>query len=728
MASSSRRAFLESIGAGAGLLLFDGSIAHAALTGAPGRINLSLIGLTDNLLQISLSPVLDPIQPDELGVTARPSGPPLLAAGPVQARSIAWGKYRIEILENPSRVRVTQGTRLRQEIRFDLNNINPRFSLGGAPIYGLGGGSPVYDQRGATDLMRNGQQPETLYAYGARLPIPWVISPLGWGIYVGQPTGDFVFSQTEGMFRAVEATSIRNIYLALGDTPADVLREYAALTGLPHLPPLWSLGYQQSHRTLASEDEILGVAKSFREKKLPCDALIYLGTGFCPSGWNTGHGSFTFNEKVFPDPAATIGKLHAENFKVIVHTVPAADFAGGVRDGNAPAPATIASYWQKHLPLAEAGVDGFWPDEGDRLSSYTRVQRNRMYWEDARRSFPDKRPFALHRNGYAGIQRYGWIWSGDVNADWKALQAQPRVGAVAGLSGMPWWGTDTGGFWATPELSPELYVRWFQFSAFCPLFRSHGRTWKLRLPWGWNLGTAEPKEDSGPWVAAWPRAEDMRRTDVEEICRKYLNLRYQLLPWLYSEVAQTHRTGLPLMRALWLMHPQDARALTVEDCYYWGGAFLVAPVTENGARQKTHYLPPGIWWDYWNNARLEGGRDITRDADLATLPLYVKAGAIVPLGPVKQTTGALLDQPVTLTVYPGADGRFTWYEDDGASFRHESGEFMRVECAWNDAARTLTLTRDAAGRLGRDRKFSVQLKGGRTVNASLSGEVTTVRL
>ena len=156
--------------------------------------------------------------------------------------------------------------------------------------------------------MANGQGVPGLETFGARLPIPWVISPSGWGLFIGQPSGDFAFTQDEGIFRCNEATSTRNVFLILGDTPAEVLNEYAGLTGFPHMPPLWSLGYQQSHRTLSGPDEVLNVAKTFREKKLPCDALIYLGTGFCPSGWNTGHGSFTFNDEAFPDPVWMLQK------------------------------------------------------------------------------------------------------------------------------------------------------------------------------------------------------------------------------------------------------------------------------------------------------------------------------------------------------------------------------------------------------------------------------------
>ena len=184
--------------------------------------------------------------------------------------------------------------------------------------------------------------------------------------------------------------------------------------------------------------------------------MIYLGTGFCPSGWNTGHGSFTFNDKIFPDPEATIRKFHDDDFKIILHFVPPGDFHGAITDTGAAAdaPGDAAAYWQKHLPLAEAGVDGWWPDEGDRLSTYARLERNRMYWEGSRASFPEKRPFALHRNGYAGLQRYGWLWSGDVDSDWKTLKMQVMVGIAVGLSGVPYSGHRHGRLCRHPGIEP----------------------------------------------------------------------------------------------------------------------------------------------------------------------------------------------------------------------------------------------------------------------------------
>jgi len=573
--------------------------------------------------------------------------------------------------------------------------------LGSRPLFGLGEGL-IGDRRGARDAMRNGQSSPELRTTGSRVPIPWLISPEGWGIFVGLPLGTFDLTGEMGVVSSPVATSTRNVYLILGDSPAEVLHGYAELTGFPHLPPIWSLGYLQSHRTLANREEVMGIAKTFREKKLPCDGLIYLGTGFCPSGWNTGHGSFTFNANVFPDPQEMIRELHKEHFNIVLHVVPPHDFHGKITDTGSAihTPGDAVTYWAEHMPLEEMGIDGWWPDEGDLLPVEARLERNEMYWDGQRKAHPERRPFALHRNGYAGLQRYGWLWSGDIDSTWKTLAAQVANAVNVGLSCIPYWGTDTGGFVPTRELTPELYIRWFQFSAFCPLFRSHGRTWKLRLPWGWNLGTTGPLEGAEA-LGDWPAPQDLHNPDVERICRNYLELRYQMLPYIYSTFEQAHRSGLPPIRALWLAYPDDEKAVQIADQYMWGDHILVAPVLERAATRRNIYLPRGEWWDFWTNQRTktdqgnrtDQGVEFTRELDLSTIPLYVRAGAIVPMGPVRQYAMEPSDEPVTLRIYPGADGHFSWYQDDGISFAYQQRKFLRIDCSWHDSARKLTVAR-----------------------------------
>jgi len=324
------------------------------------------------------------------------------------------------------------------------------------------------------------------------------------------------------------------------------------------------------------------------------------------TGYKTGSGDYNGDGKNydFPNaPAAGYSQPHDRQsylkrlFPASAFTLPALGTEGNELSDTGTAaqqPGDAPAYWAQHAAIEPIGVDGWWPDEGDKLSVYARLDRNRMYFEGSRALQPDRRPFALHRNGYAGLQRYGWLWSGDTFSTWAALRAQIMIGINAGLCGIPYWGTDTGGFVPTPELTPELYVRWFQWSAFCPSFRSHGRAWKLRLPWGWGTGDPGPKEIEGNWVAAWPVAADLHRADVEEICRKFLETRYRLLPYLYSSVAQTHRTGIPLIRAMCLAYPQDPRAALIDDAYLWGDLFLVAPVHDKAQPPEPSICPQAI--------------------------------------------------------------------------------------------------------------------------------------
>jgi alpha-glucosidase/alpha-D-xyloside xylohydrolase len=305
------------------------------------------------------------------------------------------------------------------------------------------------------------------------------------------------------------------------------------------------------------------------------------------------------------------------------------------------------------------------------------------------------------------------------------------VAVNTGLTGMPYWGTDIGGFVPTKELTGELYVRWFQFAAFCPLFRSHGRTWKLRLPWGWNTGELGPNEITSYRNAANPDPSELHNAQVEPVCRKYLELRYRLLPYLYSAVRECYQTGLPIMRALWLHYPDDAAAVSRGDEYLWGRDLLVAPVVEKSATSRRLYLPRGAWYDYWTAEKQEGGREITRPVDLATMPLYVRAGAVLPIGPVKQYTGEKVDGPLTLAVYPGADGSCNLYEDDGSTFNYRTGEWMGLHADWDNRRRTLALRLAPGSRMlpPLRRNIEVRLAGEQAVRSIVfAGKPVTVKL
>jgi alpha-glucosidase/alpha-D-xyloside xylohydrolase len=310
------------------------------------------------------------------------------------------------------------------------------------------------------------------------------------------------------------------------------------------------------------------------------------------------------------------------------------------------------------------------------------------------------------------MARYAaFLWSGDVQSTWETLKTHVPVGINAGLSGIPYWGSDIGGFVPTPDFTGELYARWFQFAAFNPLFRSHGREWRLRLPWGWNRGEIGGFRETPSYN---PDPKELHNAAIEPICKKYLELRYQLMPYLYSAVKETCETGIPIIRALWLHYPGEAGAVARGDEYLYGRDILVAPVVEKGATSRQVYLPRGAWYDFWTREKIEGGREISRKVDLGTTPLYVRAGAVVPMGPVKQYTEEKVDAPITLLVHPGADGAFSLYEDDGKSFDFRKGEFMRVNIAWNDRQRRLTMRLAAGSKMmaPAKRNFVIEVVGG----------------
>jgi alpha-glucosidase len=608
-------------------------------------------------------------------------------------------------------------TQVVQRLAFDAAAPGVSFLLPKGPLLGLGEGGVQFDRKGSTDEMRNGQVNADADGYrlainGTRAPIQWLVGTDGWALFIHQPYGAFDFKGADGRFTPRPETPLPlDIFVVTSSDPIEIMREYAAITGLPEMPPLWAFGYQQSSRTLGGPEEILGIARTFRGKKLPCDTLIYLGTEFAPSGWNTRNGEFTWHPTNFPDPKKMMETLHDQHFRVVVHVViegrqltgTVADPctaeplpSGRTPDDRWPPVRQVSCYWPAHKAVLETGVDGWWPDQGDGFDGPSRFNRHRMYWEGTQLYRPNERPFALHRNASAGVQRFGgFIWSGDVQSRWETLKTHVPVAINTALSGLPYWGTDIGGFNPTPEYTAELHVRWFQFGAFNPLFRAHGRNWHLRLPWGWDGGDGGPFE-SGQWRVD---PAELKRPEVETICRKYLELRYRLMPYLQTALRECHDTGLPIMRALWLHYPDDPAAVARGDEYLWGRDILVAPVVEKGATSRKLYLPRGDWIDYWTEEHVAGGREIERAVDLATMPLYVRAGAVVPFGPVKQYVDEPSDAPLTLLAYPGADGSSTWYEDDGQSFAYRKGEWMRVTMTWRQAARELSLALASGARM-----------------------------
>jgi alpha-glucosidase len=692
-------------------------------------VEVTITAVSRRTVRITIQPVRDrttvPLETD--GALLERDWVPVLAKvrslpGP---RTLRSGDLTITVSPRPLSIRVErEAGRVVQELVPDEASADLLFNIDGSHLLGLGQGGPQFDRRGHVDSMVSGQGGYQLATHGARVPIQFLVGTAGWAMFVHAPLGAFDLSGDRGRLRAFNqgAALPIDVFIIAADQPAEILSEYAKITGFPEMPPLWSFGYQQSHRTLDAPEQILAEARTFRDRKLPCDAMIYLGTGFCPNGWNTNNGEFTWNARAFPDPAGAIEQLHRDHFKVVPHvvleghrltgTVSAACSApplpsGRTPDGQWPPDRQVSCYWPFHKPLADLGVDGWWPDQGDDLDAPSRLARIHMYYEGQQIYRPNQRVYALHRNGSAGMQRYAaFLWSGDVLSKWETLKTHVPVGINAGLSGIPFWGTDIGGFVPTEEYTGELYARWFQFAAFCPLFRSHGRDWKLHRPWGWNTGEIGYQETP----SYHPRPEDIRNPAIEPVCRKYLELRYRLMPYIYSAAKETCETGLPMIRALWLHYPDDPTAVARGDEYLFGRDLLVAPVVEKGAASRTLYLPRGTWYDFWTNEKHSGGREIVRKVDLETLPLFVRAGAVLPTGPLRQYTSEVADGPLTLTVFPGAGDSGYLYEDDGESFDFRNGQFMRIEIRWDDSERKLALRLASGSRMLKPNPIALEIK------------------
>ncbi|MGH9383185.1 MAG: TIM-barrel domain-containing protein, partial [Vicinamibacterales bacterium] len=711
----SRRAALKTLSAaGAGVTL-----APAVLRGQPSAIvvngkpvEIAIASVSPSTVRLSVSPVAaTPAAVRNDGALVAAANGRGLGRWRANFTPVTSGELVVRLSTDSQTLHIDtlKGVPI-QQLVLDPKSSMVSFALGKGPLFGLGEGGPQFDRKGSSYTTRNGQGGYQLRTHGGRVPIQWLVSTDGWGMFIHRPLGAFDLTGSTGTLTPTDDTQPLDVFITASADPTAIMREYGRITGFAEMPPRWAFGYMQSHRTLSGPDEVMWVARTLREKRLPCDALIYLGTEFTPSGWNTRNGEFGWKPENFPNPKQMVDTLHAQDFKVVLHVViegrrmsgAVADActpdnavpSGRTADDKWPEDRAVACYWPYHKPLYDLGVDGLWPDQGDGLDEPSRLARIRMYWEGPQLYRSNERPFALHRNGSPGMQRYGaFLWSGDVYSFWETLKTHTPVAINTGLSGIPFWGTDIGGFVPTADYTGELHVRWFQFGTFCPSFRAHGRNWHLRLPWGWNTGKLGPAELRGyTGGAADPDPKELNNPHVEPIVKKYLELRYRLLPYTYTVARECVDTGLPMMRALWLHHSDDPHAVARGDQFLWGRDILVSPVVEKGATTRRLYLPKGKWFDFWTEQALDGGREIDRAVDLETMPLHVRSGAIIPLDPVRQHVDEIVEQPLVVTVYPGLDGMFEMYDDDGKTFGYRRGEWVRVAMKWTDATRRLSIS------------------------------------
>jgi alpha-glucosidase (family GH31 glycosyl hydrolase) len=596
----------------------------------------------------------------------------------------------------------------RARLRLELTEIEAagrlrfRFEIVGEQhFYGLGQGGQPLDRLGAARRLWNCH---VNHGPGGDIAIPLIVSHLGYGLFFDNPRLAYVDAGKSHdricLDYEVEAGPFDLYYLG-GDDLRDLLLTSADLLGHAPMPPRWALGYMQSTRHFEGAEEVRGLAKTLREQQFPCDALIFLSTYGDGKGWNRAVGRLDYEPTILPEAAKTFTALREQGFRIITHEYPAIHedsplYAEAKQrgflldDGYDRATPTVrpstsyyegqrfidfaqteagAQWWGAHRQLVADGVEGWWLDGGEgptarsvlarpggpELHNRYDLFRQQAFADGEARENPERRLFLLCRSGGAGMQRFGaGCWSGDINNTWATLEAQASLGLNMGLSGVALWGTDIGGFYAVGPQTGELFVRWFQFGAFNPIMRCHGQTWRMHVPWAY-----------GP--------------EVTSICRQVLGLRYRLTPYTYTLAWQAHTRGLPLMRPLVLSYPDDPEVLERSSEFLWGDDLLVAPVTRGGARHWPLYLPKGAWHDFWTGEAHDGGQAITAAAPLDRLPLFVRAGAIIPLGPVTQNLKGYAPEEITILVYPEAASSFTLYEDDGETNAYRNGHFALTE-------------------------------------------------
>ncbi|WP_413061589.1 TIM-barrel domain-containing protein [Sphingomonas carotinifaciens] len=605
----------------------------------------------------------------------------------------------------------------------------------GEHYYGLGQNQEgVLDLKGRTiDCRHNYDAPA-----GETVCVPFMVTNKGYGIVWDNPSALKVMPGLHNATQWQSEVGERiSFFVITGDTTDQLYAGYARLTGATPLPPKAAFGLIQSKARYESQAELMAVADGYRQRNLPLDVMVL--------DWFhwTRMGQLDIDRTYFPDPKGMNDRLNAMGMRSILSVWPrferesryyntlAAkgwflhDKDGSVVDGlpfrsdragallDTTNPETGQWFWERIRDnLASQGFDWFWLDEtepdlvpdghfysigsGDRYHNIYPLTHTTPVAEGSARDRPNLRNLILARAAYLGVQRNGALfWSSDIKSTWEALKRQVPAGLGFTATGMAYWGSDIGGWqWPNgpkaerpllidpagatamaPDYAdyPELMVRWFGYSVFTPTLRIHGQRPAASI---WDYGKA-----------------------AEPVLANFLRLRYSLMPYLYAMGHQTYQTGAPFMRALFMDFPNDPKVATIGDQYMFGPAFLVAPVTDQGVTKRPVYLPAGAdWYDYWTNRRYTGGQTIEVAAPIDQVPLFVRAGSIVPMG--VQVPSTATKQPLeAIRVYPGRDVSFTLYDDDGTTNAYKkAGGGRSATLRWDDAAGRLT----ASGKLPTD--------------------------
>ena len=591
--------------------------------------------------------------------------------------------------------------------------------------YGLG-----QNQEGYLD--RRGHVVRCAHDYnapgGQSVCVPFVVTNKGYGLLWDNPGRTTVsFGFNDSVHWSSDVGQRVSFFVIAGKTYDEIYSGYSLLTGDTPMLPKSAYGYIQCKQRYTSQAELMAVAKGYRDRHLPADVLVIDWFHY------TKMGEMDLDPAQWPDPVAMNRELHAMNFHTMISVWPRfvpedryyktvldhgwfEHLADGTPTNGLPYdkagsdidttnPEAARWYWDiVRENYVSKGFDAFWADEtepdlppngsywhigpGTQFFNVYPLFHTAALYDGFRKNEPRRRALILSRDAYLGAQRNGaFFWSSDIYPTWDTLKRQIPTGLDFTASGLAYWSNDTGGWQYLPKEHhsahtplldpsdargnvggyddyPELYTRWFQYATFLPIFRTHG---------------------SRPANEVWSYG-----SQAEPILEKYLRLRYQLMPYIYSLAYQTWLTGAPFMRALPLDFPGDANVADLRDEYMLGPAFLVAPVTEQGATSRQVYLPAGSdWYNYWTNERTKGGQSITVAAPIDTIPLFVRAGSIVPLGvPVESTHQTQAIDRVR--IYSGADATFTLFSDDGTTYAYEKGAGSITHLRWDDATGKFT--------------------------------------
>jgi alpha-D-xyloside xylohydrolase len=577
-------------------------------------------------------------------------------------------------------------------------------------LYGLGQHQAgVWNYRGeSVDISQD----------NTNIAVPLLVSSNGYGIFWNSAARSrFNNRFANYLYISSDVADVIDYYFFYGPEPDKIIASYRELTGQVPMFGKWAYGFWQCKNRYKSQDEILGVARKYRELHIAADNIVQ------DWFWWNRKGEFVFN-KNYPDPKGMVDQLHRDNFHLMISIWPFFEPGPGPGPSNydymdrqgwfiekfkyakppyhtdamAVYDATSAEarkfYWdQIDKSLFKIGLDAWWMDttepetegqeeniqlghklaagSGDRYVNLYPMLTTGAVYDGQRAASDQKRVFILSRSAFAGSQRSGvTAWSGDINSDWFSYRRQIPAGLNFALSGIPYRTTDIGGFVFGDPDDPayrELFVRWFQYGTFNPVLRVHG-TRKTDQNELWSYGP-----------------------DAQKILVAFDRLRYRLLPYIYSLAWKTTSDSYTPMRPLVMDFRTDVRVQNVGDEFMYGPAFLVSPVTEPAASTRQVYLPNSRWYDFWNGTTSDGGREVTAAAPIDRLPLYIRAGSIVPMGPDVEWSTQKAADPVELRVYRGADATFTLYEDENDTYNYEKGAYATIDLHWDDAGQTLVI-------------------------------------